>query len=197
MVSLLAPPVRRASAICETRFMSDLDVAEIGRQLAAGDESALAEAYQRWSRLVYTVALRSLPTAADAEDVTQTVFISAWRSRHNFNPEAGNVPAWLLAITRRRIADHHRKRRDEVSLEHAPEALTQDADISDQVSVADEIDELGEPAGQIIRLAFFDDLTHQQIAHKLDMPPGTVKSHIRRSLQRMRSRLEVTHAAAL
>ena len=104
-------------------------------------------------------------------------------------PEAGNVPAWLLAITRRRIADHHRKRRDEVSLEHAPEALTQDADISDQVSVADEIDELGEPAGQIIRLAFFDDLTHQQIAHKLDMPLGTVKSHIRRSLQRMRSRL--------
>jgi RNA polymerase sigma-70 factor (ECF subfamily) len=177
--------------------MSDLDVAEIGRQLAAGDESALAEAYQRWSRLVYTVALRSLPTAADAEDVTQTVFISAWRSRHNFNPEAGNVPAWLLAITRRRVADHHRKRRDEVSLEHAPETLTRDADISDQVSVADEIDELGEPAGQIIRLAFFDDLTHQQIAHKLDMPLGTVKSHIRRSLQRMRSRLEVTHAAAL
>ncbi|MCO5299865.1 MAG: sigma-70 family RNA polymerase sigma factor [Candidatus Nanopelagicales bacterium] len=133
--------------------MSDLDVAEIGRQLAAGDESALAEAYQRWSRLAYTVALRSLPTAADAEDVTQTVFISAWRSRHNFNPEAGNVPAWLLAITRRRIADHHRKRRDEVFGTRA-EALTQDADISDQVSVADEIDELGEPAGQIIRLHF-------------------------------------------
>jgi RNA polymerase sigma-70 factor (ECF subfamily) len=177
--------------------MAELDVAEVGRQLAAGDESALAEAYERWSRLVYTVALRSLPTPADAEDVTQTVFISAWRSRHNFNPDAGNVPAWLLAITRRRIADYHRKRRDEVSLDQAPETSAHGPDITDQVSVADEIDELGEPAGQIIRMAFFDDLTHQQIAHNLNIPLGTVKSHIRRSLLKMRSRLEVTHAAAL
>jgi len=196
-MSLLAPPAHRPPAICETRFMAELDVAEVGRQLAAGDEAALAEAYRRWSRLVYTVALRSLPTAADAEDVTQAVFISAWRSRHNFNPDAGNVPAWLLTITRRRVADHHRKRRDEVPLDHALERPEPHTDISDQVSVADEIDELGEPAGQIIRLAFFDDLTHQQIAHKLDMPLGTVKSHIRRSLAKLRSRLEVTHAAAL
>jgi RNA polymerase sigma-70 factor (ECF subfamily) len=175
--------------------MTDLEVAEVGRQLADGHESALAEAYERWSRLVYTVALRSVPTPADAEDVTQAVFISAWRSRHNFNPEVGNVPAWLLAITRRRIADHHRKRRDEVSLDHAPDVAHHLPDVTAQVSVADEIDELGEPAGQIIRLAFFDDLTHQQIAARLDLPLGTVKSHIRRSLLKMRSRLEVTHAA--
>ncbi len=194
-MSVLTAPPLRASAVCETRHMPELDVAEVGRQLAAGDESALAEAYQRWSRLVYTVALRSLPTPADAEDVTQAVFISAWRSKHNFDPEKGNVPAWLLAITRRRIADHHRKRRDEVSLDHAPERADDPPDVTDQVSVADEIDELGEPAGQIIRLAFFDDLTHQQIAERLDMPLGTVKSHIRRSLLRMRTRLEVTHAA--
>ena len=177
--------------------MQDVDVAEVGRQLAAGDESALAEAYERWSRLVYTVALRSVATQADAEDITRAVFISAWRSRASFNPEAGNVPGWLLAITRRRIADHHRKRRDEVPLDNAPEASHETPDITDQVSVADEIDELGEPAGQIIRLAFFDDLTHQQIAERLNMPLGTVKSHIRRSLLKMRARLEVTHAAAL
>ena len=167
--------------------MQDVDVAEVGRQLAAGEESALAEAYERWSRLVYTVALRSVATQADAEDITQAVFISAWRSRASFNPEAGNVPGWLLAITRR----------DEVPLDNAPETSHDAPDITDQVSVADEIDELGEPAGQIIRLAFYDDLTHQQIAERLNMPLGTVKSHIRRSLLKMRARLEVTHAAAL
>ncbi len=177
--------------------MHDVDVADVGRRLAAGDESALAEAYERWSRLVYTVAARSLPSPADAEDVTQAVYISAWRSRQNFDPDAGTVPAWLLAITRRRVADFHRKRRDEVPLDNAPDQGHHETDVAAQVAVADEIDELGEPAGRIIRMAFYDDLTHQQIAERLDMPLGTVKSHIRRSLVKMRSRLEVTHASAL
>lgn len=180
---------------CHTQNVTDVDVADIGRQLAAGDESALAEAYRRWSRLVFSVALRSLPTQSDAEDVTQAVFISAWRSRHTFDPKTGTLPAWLMAITRRRIADHHRKRRDEIPVEHLPDRPVDPVDLTVQISVADEIDELGEPAGQIIRMAFFEDLTHHQIAERLDMPLGTVKSHIRRSLLRMRTRLEVTHAA--
>ena len=187
--------VGEVSVRCQTRTVTELDVSDVGRLLAAGDESALAEAYRRWSRLVFTVAMRSLPTQADAEDVTQAVYISAWRSRHTFDPEQGNLPAWLLAITRRRIADYHRKRRDEIPMESLPDRSVDPVDLTAQISVADEIDELGEPSSQIIRMAFFEDLTHQQIADRLAMPLGTVKSHIRRSLLKMRTRLEVTHAA--
>lgn len=183
------------SVRCHTQTVTELDVSDIGRLLAAGDESALAEAYRRWSRLVFTVALRSLPTQADAEDVTQTVFVSAWRSRHTFDPQSGNVPGWLLAITRRRIADFHRSRRDEIPVATVTDQPVDLVDLSAQISMADEIDELGEPASQIIRLAFYDDLTHQQIADKMGLPLGTVKSHVRRSLLKMRTRLEVTHAA--
>ena len=136
-----------------------------------------------------------MPTQADAEDVTQTVFVSAWRSRHTFDPQSGNVPGWLLAITRRRIADFHRSRRDEIPVATVTDQPVDLVDLSAQISMADEIDELGEPASQIIRLAFYDDLTHQQIADKMGLPLGTVKSHVRRSLLKMRTRLEVTHAA--
>lgn len=193
----------RTDVTCDTSVVSEQPTAELGLRLATGDESALAEAYERWSALVYTIALKSVGNPEDAADITQSVFVSAWRSRASFNSEAGAVPSWLVGITRRRVVDHFRARArvPEIAVEDTPDLpgsgshAARTDQVIDRVVLADEISELGPPADQIIRLAFYSDLTHQQISQELGMPLGTVKTHIRRALLRMRTRLEVTHAA--
>lgn len=178
------------------------DDARLAEAFVAGDDSALARVYERWAPLVYTLAVRSLGDAGDAEDVTQKTFVAAWTGRSGFRPERASLSAWLVGIAKNKIADTHEAR---ARIRRLHEQLTavsvesdwvaEPVDIADTLMVADEIAQLDATAQQVVRLAFFDDLTHNEIADRLGLPLGTVKSHIRRSLQRMRTRLEVTHGA--
>jgi RNA polymerase sigma-70 factor (ECF subfamily) len=179
------------------------DATALARRFVEGDERALAEIYGQWSSLVYSLALRSLGHATDAEDVTQKVFVAAWRGRERFDPERASLSAWLVGITRHTVADAHQARTRERQLAEQAAAVAPDEaapsaeiDLADRLLIADEIAQLDPVPRTVVHLAFYDDLTHTQIAERLDMPVGTVKSHIRRSLSRLRKRLEVSHGPA-
>ena len=176
---------------------------EVGRLFAAGDERALAWAYERWGGLVHGIATRALGSSTDAEDVTQQVFVSAWTGRAGYRPEDGPLAAWLVGITRHRIADAYARRRRE-ERERLAASATRSTDAAgdrfesraeDRLVLLDELARIGEPQRGIMELAFFHDLTHEQIPRRTGLPLGTVKSHIRRTLVRLRSRLEVDGAA--
>lgn len=183
-------------------LMQPSDDSELAASFVAGDERALEQVYSRWSSLVFTMARRATGNESDAADITQAVFISAWRGREGFDADKGSLPGWLVTITRRRIADHwesisrETRKVDAESARLGDEAIAGHAEESvNRVLIADELGQLGEPQRKIMELAFFQDLTHAQIARALDIPLGTVKSHIRRSLDRLRTRLEVDHVA--
>ena len=179
----------------------DLDAAEsIEKSFARGDDQALARVYERWGGLVYSLALRCLGDHEDAGDVTQQVFVKAWRSRERYSPGSAPLSAWLVGIARHVIADQHAARARAHSItarigaQRAPERTESDVDaVADRLLLAAELNELNEMPREVMRLAFFDGLTHAQIAAHLDLPLGTVKSHVRRSLERLRSRLEGHH----
>lgn len=165
-------------------------------RFVAGDQAALAQIYRRWSPLVYSVALRSLGDVAEAEDVTQKVFVAAWTSRQNYQPERARLPAWLMGITRYKILDARDGRSKETRIQSQLVANSQGRaiepiDVAERLLIAEEIARLDRVPQEVLRLAFFEDLTHAQIAERMQLPPGTVKSHIRRSLLKLRSRLEV------
>ena len=179
---------------------SQPDRAAVARAFAAGDESALEDLYRDLSPLIYTMAMRALGNESDAEDVTQQTFVSAWRGREGFDPERGDLRGWVVGILRRRIADalearSREKRRLEAVRDAAP-AEPARGDAADSVLRAYEVEALGDPRATIVSLAFFEGATHEQIAQRLEMPLGTVKSHLRRSLIQLRHRWEVSDVAS-
>lgn len=183
-------------------FLPDVEVDDvITRGWVDGDDEVLALAYRRWGSTIHSFASRTVgPTEAD--DVTQRVFIAAWTNRDRFDPAEGSLRTWLLGITRHKAIDalRRRTRSREMSLDprvmvdsdesRAP-WLRVDEQVAARLLVGDALRELGDPQERIMRLAFFEGMTHHQISEHEGIPLGTVKSHIRRSMLRLRGQLEV------
>ncbi|MEV5725778.1 sigma-70 family RNA polymerase sigma factor [Streptomyces pharetrae] len=192
----LARPALRQSPHAEPTAGPAVEDAELARGLAAGDEDCLAAAYRRWSPLVHTLARRSLGDAKEAEDVTQQVFLGVWRGRRTYRPERGTVAGWIVGITRRTIADalSARTRRLDLLASAGSSLRLPDPErpeaVLDRVLVRHALSALPVPQQRVLRLAFFEDLTQRQIAERTGWPLGTVKSHARRGLNRLRGSLE-------
>ena len=175
------------------------DQAAIAR-MARGDHSALAELYDRNARLVFSLALRILQNRADAEDVVQDVFAQVWAQANRYDNTRGAVAAWMLTMARSRAIDKLRSRgaRPEIAsearlVEEVPDAaVRQDLQLlsAEQVETLKRaLNELSAPQRIALELAYYEGLTHAEIADRLSEPLGTVKTRIRQAVIRLREAL--------
>ena len=162
--------------------------------IRSGDEHAMAQLYDRYSPVVYSVALRVLADTGAAEDVLQEVFLQLWRNPDSFDSNRGSLGAWLAVIARNRAIDVLRKRKPETDSEEV--VLSVEADLENETErrrvlekVRGVINGLPEEQRKALELAFFEGLTHTEIAAKTGQPLGTIKTRIRTGLLSLRKAL--------
>ena len=194
---LLAALARMGSAL-----PSQAEDLECLRRLAAGDQAAAADLYDRHARPVYSLVLRIVGDESDAEDVLQEVFAQAFRQAARYDASRGAVVAWLLMMARSRSIDRIRSRRahpesqrveSDPSIDDLP-GVSQDAAASmlddEQAStVRRALDALPLIQRVAIELAYYEGLSHREIAERLEEPLGTVKTRIRLGLLKLRDAL--------
>lgn len=171
-------------------------------QIARRNETALATLYQRYSRLVFILALRIVGDPALAEEVMQDTFLRCWNRVETYHARAGRVPSWLVGIARNRAIDMVRSRQYRARLHEQGNALTDQMPDATQRSMA-EIGELAElrrcvaaalaelPPTQrrVMELACYRGLTQNEIAQEVGAPLGTIKTRTRAALHRLRTLL--------
>jgi len=157
----------------------------------SGDQGAMAELYDRYSSVVYAVALRVLGDTMAAEDVLQEVFLQLWRNPSAFDAARGSLGAWLAVISRNRAIDAVRKRKPETDIADivvsvAPDLAT-DADRSRAAEkVRSVLGAMPSPQRRALEMAYFQGLSHSEIASKTGEPLGTIKTRIRAGLMMLR-----------
>ncbi len=186
----------RGMGLATTQPELQVSDAEIIARICSGDEGAMALLYDRYSPVVYAVALRVLSDGSAAEDILQDVFMQLWRNPQAFNASRGSLAAWLAVIARNRAIDKLRKKRPEE--EAAETVIAVDPDLENMAGRNLAIEKVrtvlaGMPADQrtALEMAFFEGLTHVEIAGKTGQPLGTIKTRIRSGLSAVRKAFAV------
>jgi RNA polymerase sigma-70 factor, ECF subfamily len=157
-------------------------------RLVAGDEEALRDVYQRHSPAVFGLAMRVLANETLAEDVTQDVFVRLWQQPERFDPERGQLRAFLLAMAHSRAVERVRA---EESLRRRHKTVAEEPVVNTDVgeAVRKALAELPSVQRVPIELAYFEGLSYRQVATRLSEPEGTVKYRIRCGMQKLRAAL--------
>lgn len=184
-----------------TKLPSSTDRADLVRLLARvaeADRGAFAALYQRTSAKLYGICLRLLGSEAEAQDVLQDVYVTVWQKAHRFDPSKASPITWLCVLARNRCIDRLRRgvQRGE-ELEAASDIEDDSLSAFDLVEQQQQtarlsgcLDQLDEQARRMIRAAFLDGTSYPELAEREGVPLGTMKSWIRRGLQRLRGCLE-------
>lgn len=167
------------------------DDAELLTRVQHGDERAMAVLFDRYSKIVYSVALRVLRDTASAEDVMQEIFMQIWRNPNSFVAAKGSLGGWLAVVSRNRSIDTLRRKR--------PSEQVEEMNLASSTNLADEAERsilmeraraavllLPVEQRKTLEMAFFDGLTHSEIAEMTGDPLGTVKTRIRSGLLTLR-----------
>ena len=180
-----------------TKFDDDSLMRLINRR----QETALSELYDRYSRLVYSIALNALGDPGEAEEIVQDVFFRVWERAETYQSEQGKVVAWLARIARNRSIDQIRRQKVRIDASSVAweDLIVEPADEQDtewEVELRQQqqrlrlaVAQLPPEQKEVLSLAYFQGLSHQEIADRLGQPLGTVKTRLRLAMQKLRDLL--------
>jgi RNA polymerase sigma-70 factor, ECF subfamily len=190
----------RGTVVSMSSAGSPHELSDLLTRISAGDQTAFADFYDSTARTVFGIVLSVVRDHAQAEEVTQEVYVEAWTSAPRFDPRLGSAKGWLNTIAHRKAVDRVRssqrsQERDQRHFEAGP--VQPQVDTSDIVVAEDQskrvraaLEQLPEAQRTALRMAYFEGRSYREVAEFLGLPLGTVKTRIRDAMKRLRSQLE-------
>ncbi len=198
MENNLPPPKIPGISFVSSNNQINLDDTTLLKQIVAQDQTALAHLYDRYARIIHAVAFKSLHSVEESEEIVLDVFSQVWRIASNYDISKGRVDTWLFMMTRSRVLDRLRHRQRTAKIEVASinieiQSTKVSVDPLEEILISERrsqvltaLKQIPEEQRQVIELAYYQGLTHSQIAAQTGLLLGTVKTRVRLGLNKLR-----------